>query len=35
MKRRYNEAYLEKDTQEEVEKKKEALFKFTEIFEEK
>lgn len=35
MERRYNEAYLEKDTQEEVEKKKEALFKFTEIFEEK
>lgn len=35
MERRYNEDYLEKDTQEEVEKKKEALFKFTEIFEEK
>ena len=35
MERRYREPYLEKDTQEEIEKKNKALFKFKDIFEEK
>lgn len=33
--RRYNEAYLEKDTIDEIEKKREALFTFSDVFEQK